>query len=113
MFISVFILHSTFINFSQCFVIISTQNSLPRSEVSSDCAHFTDDKGETTQLIFLAAQHKNSGVPGLGTLCEPARHTAQLLALQLLSENSAFLSTWAPKPCVLWVVILCMYPKTF
>ena len=113
-FISVFILRSTFINFTQCFVIISTQNSLPRSEeVSSDCAQFTDDKDETTQLIFLAAQHENSGVPGLGTLCEPARHTAQLLALQLLSENSAFLSTWAPKPCVLWVVILCTYPKTF
>ena len=92
-FISVFVLHSTFINLTQCFVIISIQNSLPRSEeISNDCAHFANDKDAITQLIFLVAQHENSGVPGLGTLCEPALHTVQLLALELLSENSAFLS---------------------
>lgn len=84
-------------------MIISIQNSLPRSEeMSSDCAHVANDKTEITQLIFLVAQHENSGVPGLGTLCKPALRTAQLLALELLSKNSALLSTWVPKPCVLW-----------
>ena len=101
-FISVFIPHSTFINLTPCFVIISIQNSLPRSEeMSSDCAHAAHDKAESTQLLSLVAQHENRGAPGLGTPCEPALRAAQLLALELLSGDSAFLSTGVPKPCVL------------
>lgn len=60
--------------------------------------------------FFWIAQHENSG---LGTLCVPPCHTAHLLALEMLSENPAFLSTQVPKPRVLCLVTLCTYENAF